>query len=123
MPYDHVIRRASVIAILAAVLLASACTGTTPSPVVGTAVAQALQLQGLGDLAVDQYNAGLQAALINPDPKAQLRMANSLWMHLSENPILPSFVSTNETYYAAKIGDLSGAPDDVRVKVKSGVRT
>jgi serine protease inhibitor len=176
MPYDHVIRRASVIAGLAGVLLASACTNTTPSPVVGTAVAQALkndkpvapqivaadnafglalfnaldrsaassvtispisialalqmvysgaagstqqgmsqalQLRGLGALAVDQYNAALQAALINADPKAQLRMASSLWMHLSENPVLPSFVSTNETYYAAKIGDLSGAPDDV----------
>jgi serpin B len=172
LPYAHVIRRASVIAVLAGALLATACTGTTPSPVVGTAVAQALkndkpvasqivaadnafglalfnavnrsatsnvaispigialalqmvyngargstqqgmsqglQLQGLGALAVDQYNAALQAALIKPDPKAQLRMASSLWMHLRENPVLPSFVSTNETYYAAKIGDLSGA--------------
>lgn len=182
MPYDYIFRRASVIAVLAGVLLASACTGTTPSPVVGSAVAealksdkpvapqivaadnafglalfnalnrsatsnvaispisialalqmvyngaagstrqgmsQALQLQGLGALAVDQYNAALQAALLNPDPKAQLRMANSLWMHLSENPVLPSFVSTNETYYAAKIGDLSGAPDDVNAWVAS----
>ena len=70
-------------------------------------------------LAVDQYNAALQAALLNPDPKAQLGMANSLWMHLSENPVLPSFVSTNETYYAAKIGDLSGAPADVNAWVAS----
>jgi serine protease inhibitor len=180
MPYAQVIRRASVTAVLAGALLASACTGTTPGPVVGTAVAQALkddrpvparivaadnafglalfnalnhsatsnvaispisialalqmvyngaggstqqgmsqalQLQNLGGLAVDQYNAALQAALINPDPKAQLRIANSLWMHLDENPVLPSFVSTNETYYAAKIGDLGGAPDDVNAWV------
>lgn len=180
MPYAHVIRRASLTAVLAGALLASACSGTTPSPVVGTAVAralkddrpvaarivaadnafglalfnalnqsatsnvaispigialalqmvyngaggstrqgmsQALQLQKLGALAVDQYNAALQAALINPDPKAQLRIANSLWMHLDRNPVLPSFVSTNDTYYAAKIGDLGGAPDNVNAWV------
>ncbi|HEV2442469.1 MAG TPA: serpin family protein [Steroidobacteraceae bacterium] len=180
MPYDHAKRPASVTAVLAAILLTSACTGGTPSPVVGTAVAQALkratpvapqivtadntfglallnalnrgatsnvaisptsialalqmvydgaegstrqgmtralQLQGLGALAVDELNAALQAALINPDPKAQLRMANSLWMHLRENSVLPSFASTNENYYAAKIGDLSGAPDDVNAWV------
>jgi serine protease inhibitor len=177
MPSDHLIPRSSVAAVLAGVLLASGCTGTTHSPVVGTAVtqalksarpvapqivaadnafglalfnvlnrsattsniaispisialalqmvyngaggstqqamSQALQLQGLGALAVDKYNAALQAALISPDPKAQLRIANSLWMHLRKNPVLPSFASKNETYYAAKIGDLSGAPDNV----------
>jgi len=40
-------------------------------------------------------------------------------MHLSKNPVLPSFASTNETYYAAKIGDLSSAPDDVNAWVAS----
>ncbi|HZT02130.1 MAG TPA: serpin family protein [Steroidobacteraceae bacterium] len=182
MPNDHFTRRSSAAAVLAGVLVASGCTGTTPSPVVGTAVAQArksarpvapqivaadnafglalfnalnrsatsnvavspisialalqmvyngaggstqqgmsqaLQLQGLGALAVDKYNAALQAVLITPDPKAQLRIANSLWMHLRENPVLPSFASTNETYYAAKIGDLGGAPDDVNSWVAS----
>jgi serpin B len=83
------------------------------------AMSQALQLQGLGALAVDQDNAALQAALINPDPKVQLTTANSLWMHLNQNAVLPSFVSTNETYYAAEIGDLSGAPDDVNAWVAS----
>jgi len=83
------------------------------------AMSQALQLQGLGALTVDQDNAALQAALINPDPKVQLTMANSLWMHLAKNAVLPSFISTNETYYAAEIGDLSGAPDDVNAWVAS----
>jgi len=82
-------------------------------------MSQALQLQGLGALAVDQDNAALQAALINPDPKVKLTTANSLWMHLSDNAVLASFVSTNETYYAAEIGDLSGAPDDVNAWVAS----
>jgi serine protease inhibitor len=180
MPNDHFIRCSSVAAVLAGALISSGCTSATPTPVVGTAVAQAressrpiapqivaadnafglalfnalnrnatsnlaispvsialalqmiyngargstqqgmsqaLQLQGLPALAVDKYNAPLQAALITPDPKAQLRIANSLWMHLRENPVLPSFASTNETYYAAKIGDLSGAPDDVNAWV------
>jgi serine protease inhibitor len=80
-------------------------------------MSQALQLQGLGALAVDQDNAALQAALINPDPQVQLTTANSLWMHLSENSVLPSFVSANETYYAAEIGDLSGAPANVNAWV------
>jgi serine protease inhibitor len=77
------------------------------------AMSQALQLQGLGALAVDKDNGTLQAALIYGDPTVQLRIANSLWMHLSKNPLLPAFISTNETYYAARIGDLSGAPDNV----------
>lgn len=42
MPHDHVMRRASVAAVLAGVLLASACTGAAPSRAVGIAVAQAL---------------------------------------------------------------------------------
>lgn len=82
-------------------------------------LSQALQLHGLDALTVDQDNAALQAALINPDPDVQLTTANSLWMHLSQNPVLPSFVTANETYYAADIGDLSGAPDDVNAWVAS----
>jgi serine protease inhibitor len=49
----------------------------------------------------------------------QLTTANSLWMHLDQNPVLPSFISANETYYAAEIGDLSGAPDNVNAWVAS----
>ena len=41
MPNDHFIRRSSLAAVLAGVLLASGCTGTAPTPVIGTAVAQA----------------------------------------------------------------------------------
>ena len=83
------------------------------------AMSQALQLPGLGATAVDQDNAALQASLINPDPQVQLTTANSLWMHLSDNPVLPSFTGANETYYAAEIGDLGGAPDDVNAWVAS----
>lgn len=40
-------------------------------------------------------------------------------MHSSDGPVLPSFVSTNQTYYATDIGDLSGAPDNVNAWVAS----
>jgi serine protease inhibitor len=82
-------------------------------------MSQALQLQGLQALVVNQDNAALQAALINPDPALQLTVANSLWLHLSDTPVMPSFIDTNETYYAAEIGDLSGAPDNVNAWVAS----
>jgi serine protease inhibitor len=82
-------------------------------------MSQALQLQGLEALAVDQDNAALQAALTNPDPQVRLTMANSLWMHLSGSPVLPAFLGVNKAYYGAKIGDLSGAPDDVNAWVAS----
>lgn len=83
------------------------------------AMSQAMQLQGLDATTVDQDNAALQAALIESEPNVQLTMANSLWMHLTANPVLPSFVSANQTYYAADIGDLSGAPDNVNAWVAS----
>lgn len=82
-------------------------------------MSQALQLQGLSALQVDQDNAALQAALINPDPKIQLTIANSLWMHLTDNPVLPTFTATNQTYYAAEIGDLAGAPGNVNAWVSN----
>ena len=40
-------------------------------------------------------------------------------MHLDRNPVLPSFVGTNDTYYAGKIGDLGGAPDNVNAWVSA----
>jgi serine protease inhibitor len=80
---------------------------------------QALQLQGLPALQVDQDNAALQASLVDPDPQVQLSIANSLWMHLSANPVLPGFIQTNQTYYAAQIGDLAGAPADINAWVSN----
>jgi serpin B len=51
--------------------------------------------------------------LLNPDPEVQIIVANSLWMHLSNNPVLASFTQTDQTYYGATVGDLSGAPANV----------
>jgi serpin B len=82
-------------------------------------MSQALQLHGLSALAVDRDNAGLQAALINPDPQIHLTIANSLWLHTGNTAVLPSFIDANATYYAAQLGDLGGAPDNVNAWVAS----
>jgi serine protease inhibitor len=83
------------------------------------AMSQALQLQGLSVADVNSDNAALQAALVNPDPQIALTIANSLWMHLSSNSVLPSFTQVNETYYGAEIGDLAGAPANVNTWISN----
>jgi serine protease inhibitor len=75
-----------------------------------SAMAQALQLNGMSVATLNNDNAALQASLINPDPMVQLTIANSLWSHLSANPIVPAFTSMDENYYGATVGDLAQAP-------------
>jgi serine protease inhibitor len=83
------------------------------------AMAQTLELGTLSTQELNSGNAALQASLINPDPHVQLTIANSLWMHLSNNAVSPSFTQMDETYYGATVGDLSGAPDNVNAWVAS----
>jgi serpin B len=83
------------------------------------AMSQALQLQDLSVADVNSDNAALQAALVNPDPEIALTVANSLWMHLSSNSVLPSFTQANETSYGAEIGDLAGAPGNVNAWISN----
>jgi serpin B len=83
------------------------------------AMSQALQLEGLTVADVNSDNAALQAALVNPDPEIALTVANSLWMHLSSNSVLPSFTQVNETYYGAELGDLAGAPANVNTWISN----
>jgi serine protease inhibitor len=83
-------------------------------------MSQALELQSFSStLEVDTANAALQAAFIDVDPDIQIKIANSLWMHLENNSVLPSFIDTNETYYGAEIGDLSGAPANVNAWISA----
>jgi serpin B len=76
-------------------------------------MSQTLQLQSLSLATLNNDNAALEASLLNPDPDVQITLANSLWMHLTDNPVLPNFTQLNQTYYGAEIGDLSGAPANV----------
>lgn len=81
-------------------------------------MSQALELGGFADAQdVDTANAALQAALMSADPSVTITIANSLWMDLADNPVLPSFTETNQNYYAAEVGDLAGAPADVNAWV------
>ena len=83
------------------------------------AMASTLELGTLSDQALNSDNAALQASLINPDPKVELTIANSLWLDQSGSPVLPSFKQIDETYYGAWLGDLTGAPDNVNAWVDS----
>jgi serine protease inhibitor len=75
-----------------------------------SAMAQALQLNGMSVATLNTDNAALQASLINPDPVVKLTIANSLWSHLSADPVEPAFTTMDENYYGATVGDLAQAP-------------
>jgi len=83
------------------------------------AMAQTLGLGTLSTLELNDDNAALEASLINPDPKVELIIANSLWLHLANDAVAPSFTQMDETYYGATVGDLSAAPDNVNAWVAS----
>jgi len=89
-------------------ILYNGAAGTTQS-----AMAQTLQLGTLSTQDLNSDNAALMASLIGADPQVQVIVANSLWMHLSNNPVLPSFTQTDQNFYGATVGDLSGAPANV----------
>lgn len=97
---------------LALQIVYNGAAGTTQQ-----AMAQTLQLGSLVPSQLNTDNAALQAALLDPDPQTTLTIANSLWMHLQANPVLPAFIGTNQTYYGATLGELAGAPDDINAWV------
>ena len=84
-------------------------------------MAQALQLAALSAAAINSDNAALQAALIDVDPKVQLALANSLWVH-PDTTILPSFTQLDTTYYGATVGDLDNAPADINAWVSTATQ-
>ena len=76
-------------------------------------MAQTLQLGSLSTQDLNNDNAALQGSLLNPDPLVTLTIANSLWMHLSTNPVPAAFTQMDQMYYGATVGDLAGAPANV----------
>jgi serine protease inhibitor len=96
-------------------ILYNGAAGTTQ-----TAMQQTLQLGSFGSVAdLNNANAALQASLMDADSEVQLTVANSLWMHLMSNTVLPSFTQTDQNYYGAMVGDLAGAPGDVNTWVSN----
>jgi serpin B len=83
------------------------------------AMSQSLRLGRMTSSQLNSDNAALQASLLDRDPQVQITVANSIWTHLADNPIAPSFIQTDETYYGAVLGDLSGAPNDINGWVAS----
>ncbi len=77
------------------------------------AMAAALQLNTLGADQVNLANQALQASLANSGPQNQLTIANSLWLRHGGRDVEPAFTQINKNYYAAELGDLAGAPDNV----------
>lgn len=76
-------------------------------------MAQTLQLGSISTQDLNNDNAALQGSLLNPDPQVQLTIANSLWLHMNKEAVLPSFTQMDQMYYGATVGDLSGAPANV----------
>ena len=77
------------------------------------AMAAALQLNGPAAENVDAANQALQASLASTGPQIQLAIANSLWLRHGGREVAPSFMRAAKEHYAAEIGDLAGAPDNV----------
>ena len=82
-------------------------------------MAQTLQLGSMSTQDLNNDNAALQASLMNPDPQVQLTIANSLWLHMNQDSVQPTFTQMDQTYYGATVGDLAGAPTNVNDWVNS----
>jgi serpin B len=101
----------------ASVSLALEMTYTGSAGTTQTAMAQALQLNGMSPSTVNTDNAALEASLVSPDPAVTLTIANGLWTRA--NAVLPAFITANTTYYGAQLGDVAGAPANVNAWVSS----
>ncbi|MGA7933590.1 MAG: serpin family protein [Kovacikia sp.] len=71
-----------------------------------TAMANALELNGLSLEALNRANLELKKTLGNPDPAVQLAIANSLWARQGI-PFQPDFMQRNREFYGAEITNLN----------------
>ncbi len=86
------------------------------------AMAAALELDALDAQQINAANQDLQAVLTHPGPQNQLTLANSLWVRHGGRDIDPAFTQVNQSYYAAHIGDLEGAPDNVNAWISDATQ-
>jgi serpin B len=84
-----------------------------------TTMAQTLQLGAMSVQQLNTDNADLLGALLDPDPQVDLTIANSLWVPLGTNTVAPAFITADQTYYGAEIGDVAGAPANVNAWVSA----
>ena len=84
-----------------------------------TTMAQTLQLGAMSVQQLNTDNAVQLGALLDPDPQVDLTIANSLWVPLSTNLVSPAFITADQTYYGAEIGDVAGAPANVNAWVSA----
>lgn len=84
------------------------------------AMAETLEVQGLTLEEVNRANGLLRQALIDPDPKVILNIANSLWLQQGQ-PLKPEFLKRNEEFYQATLQTLDfrdpGAPATINAWV------
>ena len=83
-------------------------------------MARALELQGLSLDDLNRANAALKTALENPDPKVQLKIANSLWGKKGVD-FKPEFIERNKTFYAAEVAALDFASPSAPATINSWV--
>ncbi len=87
------------------VAMALAMTYNGAGSTTQTAMAKALELQGLSLTALNQANADLKTLLDSPEAKVQLSVANSLWARQGIN-FQPEFLERNRKFYGAQVTDL-----------------
>ncbi|GAP95089.1 serpin family protein [Leptolyngbya sp. NIES-2104] len=90
-----------------------------------TAMAKALEFQGMTLEEINQAHHNLKAALEKADPKVQLLIANSLWARQGVD-FNPSFLDRNAKFYDAKVKSLDfeqpAAADEINSWVKESTR-
>jgi serpin B len=85
-------------------------------------MAKVLELGGHSAIEVDQGAQSLQRELLQGDPRGQLNIANSLWLHRSGRTIEPEFIQMNRRYFGAELGDLAGAPANINAWVAAATQ-
>ena len=107
------------------IALALAMTYNGASGDTRSAMAKALELQGMNLQQINSSYAKLKASLENPDSQVTLNIANSLWADKNAS-LKPDFIQNNQDFYQAKVTNLdftdTGAPSIINNWVKENTQ-
>ncbi|MEA5594300.1 serpin family protein [Rivularia sp. UHCC 0363] len=103
------------------IALALAMTYNGASGSTQTAMAKALEFQGMNLQQINSAGAKLKASLENPDSKVTLNVANSLWADKNAS-LKPDFIQKNQQFYQAKVTNLDFARTDAPDKINNWVK-